>query len=446
MLFRNDPDGMRAFLTLFCGQLLTTVGSAMTTFGVSIWLFQQTGQATSLTLASGLFFLPIIILGPFAGTIADRYDRKKLMILTDSVGALSTILMLILLSLGVLSAWQIFIINFVNGAMIVLQSPTLPAVVTTLVDKKHYARCNAMGSMIEPAGRIVAPAAAAALIVTLGFRTILILDLLTFVFAVTTMALLTIPRPEKSAEGDLEGQSFIEATKAGFKFIYSSAPLRKLHHSTLFFNLGTIAGVAVMVPMILTITGGDEAALGSARSLAAIGAVVGGLSLSAWGGATRKMPFALASFSIIAVVSVFYGLSRSVLGWAAAGFVLQFMLTIGNALTMSIWQSKVPPDLQGRVLSAHFSIVQASVPIVMFLSGPLADNFFEPAMQSGGRLAQLFGWLVGTAPGSGMSLMFVGGAIFSMFVMVTAWLSSRLRHIETLVPDFDEVALNSQPA
>lgn len=436
---RGKITGLTAFFVIFSGQLGSTIGSAITSFGISIWLYQQTQQAAELTWASAAYLGPLLLIAPFAGTIVDRGNRKRIMILSDVVSGFITVILLLLFRSGGLVLWHIYLLNVVNGIASAFQWPAFSASVTLMVEKKHYARIGGFMQLGSPTARVIAPAAAAALLAVSTFELLLWIDLATFVFAIVTIILVVVPQPSISAENKPK-DSFLAATKVGFTYIFNRPSLLGLQLLAMGANFGTLFGVAIVVPMILATTGNDEAALATARALAAAGGIAGGLTLGVWGGTEKKMGIVLLSISLMAVMGIFYGISTTMVGWAISGFLSQFCAVFFNGNNRSIWQRKVPPDIQGRVFAVQRLMAGLMVPIVTVVAGPLADNIFEPAMLEGGVLADKFGWLVGNLPGSGMSLMQVVGSIFTIFVVALAFFSTSIRQVETLVPDFDAAA------
>ena len=433
-------SGLTAFFVAFAGQITSTIGSAITSFGVSIWLYQQTGQATELTWASAAFLGPLLLVAPFAGTVVDRGNRKRIMILADVAAGMTTIILLLLFRAGGLEQWHIYLLNIVNGIAQAFQWPAFSASVTLIVDKKQYARAAGFMQLGNPTARVIAPAAAAALLAFSTFELLLWVDLATFIFAVITMAFVIVPQPKISAENNTK-DGYLAATKLGFTYLLRHPSLLGIQLMKMGSNLGAIFGVAVIVPMILATTGNDEAALATARAIAAAGGIVGGLALGAWGGISKdrdRMLYILLAMSLVSITGIFYGIAHNVAGWAIAGFLSQFFAAFVNANTRAIWQRKIPPDIQGRVFAVQGLITSLMLPIITVIAGPLADKFFEPALLSSGVLASTFGWLVGNSPGSGMSLMFVLGNCVGLAVVIASFYSTSIRQIEKLMPDFDE--------
>jgi hypothetical protein len=203
--------------------------------------------------------------------------------------------------------------------------------------------------------------------------------------------------------------------------------------------IGSIA-FTVFAPMILARTANNSLVLGTVESVMGIGGVVGALLLSVWGGPKRRVHGVLFGFTLEGLLgSLVMGLSAGPVGWGIGGFFSSFFIPIINGSNQAIWQAKVAPDVQGRVFATRRLIAQISWPIATLLAGPVADYWLEPAMAAGGGLSSIFGGLVGTGPGSGMSLMFIAGGIFGVLVGLVGYAIPVIRNAEDILPDHDAV-------
>ena len=194
----------------------------------------------------------------------------------------------------------------------------------------------------------------------------------------------------------------------------------------------------VLNPMILARTGNNALLFGSFQTAASIGAVVGATLLAAWGGPKRNRVGRLLAFiSLIGVGYMVMGAGRGIVGWAMGGFAAAFFVAMTGGINQSIWQSKVPADIQGRVMAARFALVNWGRPIIMVIAGPLADYVLEPAMQVSSPFSRIFGPIVGTGTGTGMAAMLFISALAVAVVGVAGFGSRALRRIDELLPDLD---------
>lgn len=436
----NRISGMRAFAIVWAGQFVSLLGTGMTNFALSFYIFEKTGQATALTVAIFFFVAPSIALSPFAGALVDRYNRKLLIILTDvSAGVVTIAWLLILMTTGDLELWQVYTGNFIAGAFNALQFPAFSAAVSVLIPKEQFGRAAGMLNFADAASNILAPAFAGALLGSLGLVGIMAIDVATILVAISALLLIRIPQPEPEPipEG-AKRPSLWQDSIFGFHYIRQRPGLLGLQFVFTSLNFIAAFGGILIVPMILARTGNHAASLATVQSISAFGGVAGGLIMSTWGGPKRKVRGVLLGMSAESLLGpVVMGLARAIPGWVAGAFMGQLFLPIINGSNQAIWQSKVPPNLQGRVFSIRRMIAQISFPVAVLLAGPLADRVFEPAMSEGGALAGMLGGLVGTGPGAGMSLMILLSGVLGVAIGLVGYSIPAVRNVEDDLPDFD---------
>jgi hypothetical protein len=224
----------------------------------------------------------------------------------------------------------------------------------------------------------------------------------------------------------------------GFRYILARRSLLGLQLVFTAANFMAAFGGVIAVPLILARTGNDAATLATVQAIAATGGVVGGLLMSAWGGPKRKVHGVLLGMTADSLLGpLVLGVARALPGWAFGSFMSQAFIPIINGSNQAIWQSKVPPAVQGRVFATRRMIAQISFPVAVLLAGPLADRVFEPAMSGDGVAAALFGPLVGTGPGAGMGLMVALSGLIGTAVGLIGYAVPAVRNVESLLPDFD---------
>ncbi len=415
----------------------------MTGFALTIWAWDITQQATALALVGFFTFVPALIVTPFAGALVDRWNRKFVMMLSDLASVTSTIVVLLLYSTGNLQIWHLFITGAFSGAFGAFQFPAYSAAITTMVTKKQYGRASGMLSTAQFASNIFAPALAAIMLITIGIAGILTIDIMTFLIAIGALLLVHVPQPAVTQEGQKSRGNLLTESAYGFRYIYQRKSLLAL--LIVFFCVNLLAPFAftLLAPMVLARTGDDPAALAIVQSAIGIGGLAGGTVLSIWGGPKRRIHGILIGLTLVTMGMLFIGLGQSPIFWAPAAFFTIFFIPIINGSSQAIWQTKVAPDVQGRVFAARGMIAQVGAPVSMLLAGSLADNVFEPFMMPGGSGTHLFEWLVGSGPGAGMSMMFVIAGAFGMLVGLGGYAFPVVRNVEDLLPDHTEEA---QPA
>lgn len=432
--------GFRGFFVMWLGQLVSLVGSAMTRFALTIWAFEQTESATVLALVAFFAFGPSVLLSPVAGALVDRWNRKTIMIVSDLGAGFSTVLLLLLLTTGNLEVWHLYIVSALGSAFDAFQFPAFSAAVTMMVPRKHYGRASGMRSLAESASAIAAPVLAGLVLVAGGLQMVMLIDIVTFVFAVGALLVVYVPQPAHSAEGDAARGSLMQESGFGFRYILQRPSLLGMQMVFFFINLFAVFGAVLLAPMILSSTNNDEVALATVQAALGVGGLAGGLVMSAWGGPARRVHGVLIGMFLSGLLGhITIGVGQSLLWWSAGAFAGSFFIPILNGSNQAIWQSKVPPDLQGRVFAVRRLIAQITAPLAMLMAGPLADQVFEPGMMPGGALAESFGGLVGTGPGSGMALMFAISGVLMMLTGLITCAIPVIRNIETILPDYDPV-------
>jgi len=442
----NRPRGMTGFSIVWFGQLVSLMGTNMTGFGVTIWAYEKTGAATTLSLLGFFFVAPMLIFSPIAGAIVDRYNRKLMMMVSDLASGIATVIILILLALGKLEIWHLYITSAFQGIFQGFQWPAYSAAITTMLPKEQYGRANGMMSLVETAPGILAPLMAGALISLIGLVGILWIDVITFVFAIGALLLVFIPSTPVTEEGRKGSGSLLKEAAYGFWYILKRPSLLGLQLVFLTGNFFVSIPFAIFAALILARSGNNELVFGTVNTVGAVGGLVGGLIMSAWGGPKRRVHGVLAGWALSGLFGVsLLGFGRGLVVWAAASFLTSFLVPFINGSNQAIWQSKVAPDIQGRVFSIRRLIAWFVNPLALLIAGPLADKVMEPAMQSGGNLAAFLEPVVGSGPGSGMSVIFIVGGILASLVGLGGYLVPAIRNAESILPDHDASQIVSPP-
>jgi MFS transporter, DHA3 family, macrolide efflux protein len=433
----QQPRGMRAFTIVWLGQLVSLLGTSMTGFALPIWVFGQTDRVQELALVGLAFTLPLILLSPVVGAIVDRYDRKLMMMLSDLAAGLMTILIFVLVSTDSLEIWHLYITSAVSGAFQTFQWPAYSAAISVMIPKQQYARAHGMLSLAESGSHIFAPLLAGAMLGIIGLRGILLVDIITFLFAVGTLLFVAIPNPPRTAEGAAGQGSLLRESAYGFQYIFARPSLLGLQLGFLAGNFFATMAFVTLPALILARTNQNELVFGTAMAIGAIGGVAGGLLMSTWGGPRRLVHGVLAGWALSGLSMVVVGFGRGLPVWAAGLFLGSLLGPIINGSNQAIWQAKVAPDVQGRVFSVRRLIAWVTAPLAQLAAIPLADRLVGPAMLEGGSLVPLFGPLVGTGPGAGYSLIFIFAGAAAALVGIAGYFVPAIRHVETLLPDHE---------
>ncbi|MBK8780831.1 MAG: MFS transporter [Anaerolineales bacterium] len=439
---------MFGFTIVWIGQIISVLASAMSQFGLTIFMFKETGSATALGLMHVFFITPFLIISPIAGVMVDRYNRKMMMMVSDLGAGLATIMILILQSLGILEFWHLYFTSIVYGLGMAFQWPAYSAAITTLVPKEQYGRANGMMSLIEAGPGVIAPLLAGALLPIIGLMGILVFDVVTFILAIGALMIVHIPQPPRTEEGAKGSGGILKEAAYGFKYIFARPSLLGLQMIFFVGNLFAGIGFTLLAPMVLSRTGNDSLVLGSVQTAGAIGGLIGGIAMSAWGGFKRRVHGVLAGWMVSGIGMAIVGLAGGFPIWVTGIIIAALVGPLVNASNQAIWQAKVAPDVQGRVFSARRLIAWLTNPISPIIAGTLADFVLEPQMRvATSPLAQTFGSLVGTGPGAGMGLIIFFCGFGGLLAGLAGYFIPAIHNAEALLPDHDELPkVDSVPA
>ena len=403
---QNIFSDLRDFLILWGSQAVSALGTAMTNYALIIWVYNQTGTASSITLLTICSFLPTILFRFIAGAIADQWDKKRIMLLADLMAAIGTVTVLVLYTAGELQIWHLYVINFLLSFMNAFQSPAAYVATSLLVPQEHYVRVSGLQSFSGSIIAILAPALGSALIAFGGMTTILIIDLACFAVAfVTLLVFIKIPEIEELED---KKESFLKSCMAGINFLREHRALLRI---ILFFTVinffAKIGGDGMMPAFILSRTSGDQKALGMAEAAVALGILAGSVLTTFMKPAKSKVNiiFVCCGLSFL-LGDVGQSIGRSLPFWIAAPFISYALVAVLNANLTAVMRSQVPIEMQGRVFSASGTIQNCTIPLGLFLGGVLSDHVFEPFMATDSPLQEFLSRLFGSGKGSGIAVIF----------------------------------------
>ncbi|MEZ0395304.1 MAG: MFS transporter [Anaerolineales bacterium] len=441
------PTGLGGFLIVWAGQIISILASGMSGFALTIWMFQQTRSATAMGLMQVCYILPFLLLSPLAGVMVDRYNRKLMMMVSDLTAVTATTGILILQALGVLEYWHLYVAAVIFGLGNTFQWPAYSAAISTMIPKEQYGRANGLMSLMEAGPGVLSPILAGALLPLIGLTGLLTIDVATFFIAIGALLIVHVPQPEKTVEGQKESGNLWREAAYGFTYIFRRPSLLGLQMVFFFGNLFSGMAWTVFAPMILLRTHDNSLVLGSVNSAAAIGAVVGGLVMSAWGGFKKRTHGVLGGWIVVGIFTALFGFGLGPAWWIPVIVLHEMIGPLINTSNQSIWQAKVAPDIQGRVFSARRLIAWFTNPISPVIAGLLADRWLEPAMTAGTTpLARLFGGWVGTDPGAGMALLLIFSGLGPVLVGAAGYFLRPIREAESLLPDHDMLEKITEPA
>ena len=338
-------SSMTTFITVWAGQLVSTLGSALTNFAMGVWVYQETGSPTLFTLTMLSSALPYVALSPLAGVIADRWDRRVVMILSDTGAGLSSGFIVVMVLTGNLEVWHVYVAAFLNSAFSTFQWPAYSAATSLLVPKEHLGRAGGMTQIGEAISQLAAPAIAGALYVSSGLRAVLLIDIATYLVALGTLLAVRFPQPEASEEGEKARGSFWKEAAFGWTYIHGRAGLFGLLITFAIVNFFVSITFALYTPLILGMTTPDV--LGYLNAAGGLGMLVGTLLMSTWGGPRRRIWGIYIAETIMGITTLLFGLRLSIPLMAINNFFFMLAMPISSGCSQAIWLAKTPPELQG---------------------------------------------------------------------------------------------------
>lgn len=430
-----------AFYALVLTQTFSLIGSRMTSVAVGIFIFQQTGKAAPLLLISFFNELPGMLGGGLAGVLVDRWNRKLVMILADLGQAVGSVLLIASFLSGAFQLWHVYAVAFLQGAFATLQGPAESATVTLLVPEGHRDRANAIMELGFPIASVLAPVLTGLLYASIGVSGVLTVDLATFVIAAGLLLVLTIPQPPATAQGSAGRGSVVGEWRAGFAFLRRHRPLLIF---IIYFAFGSFmlnGPLDLVIPYFLSATS-SETQVGIGLTVMALGTFAGGLLIAVFSHIRPRMKLIIAGAVLTGVMFIVFGLARALPVMAASLFLLMLPLPANNALYKSIFQSKAPADMQGRVFAFAEQLFLLGSTTSFLLTGALVDRVLTPLASAPGGwpLAALFGAGHTAAIGlvevaTGIILLLGAAVIFSI---------RPVRQMEAELPDYGVIAADAE--
>ncbi|MGZ9224707.1 MAG: MFS transporter [Anaerolineales bacterium] len=366
----------RRFFTVWTGQAFSLFGSALVQFALIWWLTQKSGSATVLAIATLVGMLPQILLGPFAGALVDRWNRRIIMMVADATIAAFSLLLAYLFATGTVQIWHVYAIMAVRALGGAFHFPAMSASTPLMVPKEQLTRINGLNQALQGVNSLVAPPLGALLLGILSTQGILLIDVGTALLAIVPLFFLPIPQPKRHEEAHLEVKpSLLKDVRNAIAYIRTIPGFTAIISMALFLNF-LLVPTGALVPLLVTKHFGKGAIeLGLLESAMGIGIITGGVLLSIWGGFKKKIATSLAGIIGLGIGVMLIGVAPADLFLLAiaGNIMLGFMIPIANGPVGALMQSIVRPDMQGRVMSLLNSGATAISPLGLLIAGPFSD-------------------------------------------------------------------------
>ena len=402
----NKINELKNFYIFSLGQFVSQFGSKLSSYGFILWAYKESNSVLTTSLLGACYLVPEIFFSFIAGGISDSWNKKSIIILSDTMAGFLSLLVLILFSFNILEVKHLYIINFLLGIGDAFQNPASEVVISIIVSKENYIKTSGIRSFFNSFITIFVPICSVAIYSFSGLKYILIVDLLTFLFALLTLIFLVYIPEIKSLEE--ENINIFKQCIAGIKYIFYRKDILALIYFMGFINF--IAGMynTALAPMILSRTGNNDIQLGIVTSSIGISGLLGSLIVQKFPQPKKRVPL-MANIMIFSflICNILLGVGRNYIWWTIAVLAGHFFVPLLLANMEYFMRTKVPLEVQGKVFSARNTIQYATLPIGNLLCGILADNFFEPYMLGRGYGQEFFHYFTGEGSGSGLALMYI---------------------------------------
>ena len=395
---------MKTYLLLWSTQSFSGLGSAMTSYALVIWSYTQKGSALMTALLMVSSYAPYVLLSIFAGALSDKWNKKKTMLVCDTLAAVTTVVMLVLLRNDALKIWHLYLINGVNGIMNTVQQPASEVATTRVLPKKYYQRVGGLGYFAKSLNSILTPIIATAVLGIAGMNAVVAFDLFSFGVAFITLAFgIRIPENEEAGE---EQERLLTSAKKGLMYLREERGIFGLIMFLAAINLVASIYDAAFPAMMLSRNGGSEKTLGLVNAV--IGVTTFGGSVIASFVKTPKSRVRVICNCLLFSMSTenfLLAFGRTPIVWCIGGFLGWIAIPLMSTNLDAIMRLHVPEQMQGRVYSVRNSLQFFTIPVGYFLGGLLVDQVFEPIMamqHEGSMLTKMFG----SGKGSGAAFLF----------------------------------------
>lgn len=410
------------YILFWLSQAVSQLGTALTGFALIFWIYGQTKSVMTLSLMIFCYYVPYVVVSIFAGAVVDRSKKKKILIISDLISFLTAALLLVFFLTGNVTIWMVYMVNIINGLTGAFQSPASSLVVRLLVDKGKLEKVSGLNSFTSSLIIVMTPVLAASFKALIGVVGILVLDMLTFLFAFLVLLFGIKLKNDKVSHDSLTVKSLLEDTKVGIHYIWHNKGIKTLIMSMAMINFfSRLTYENTLTALILFRTGGNEMVLGLVSGVIGVGGIIGGLIVASMPMPKNKSK-QLYGFAFISFLlgDIPMGFANTPVAMCIAGLVASLPIPMIGAAQNVIMYTHVPDQIQGRVFAARNTLQFFTIPVGTLLGGFLAEYVFEPFMSNPSTKIKPLLNLVGTGSGTGIALMFIIigilGALFCLFL------------------------------
>ncbi len=426
---------MPTFIFLWLGQTISLIGSGLTSFALGVSIYQTNSSIAQFSLIYFCTELPAILIAPVSGAIADKWDKRWVMMVSDSGAGFSTLVIALLFWSDRWEIGYIYLAIAFGSLCKGFQVPAYYATPTLLVAKQDFGRANGFIQLGEAAAKLFSPALAGMLVGKIAVEGVMAIDLVTFAISLLVLMVVRFPQYRKSNNNSAvtSKQSWWQDLTFGWNYLLARRGLFLLLTFFVITNFAIGLTQVLITPMVLSFT--NAGVLGNILSFGGCGWLLGAVVMSLWGGPQRRIKGIIGCEILLGFSMFLMGLRPSITVISMTLFVGLFNIPIIVGCANAIRQIKVAPEAQGRVFAMWGAIAWSSFPVAYLVASPLAENIFSPLLMADGKLANSLGKVIGVGAGRGIGLLFAVMGLAIMAIAIAAYQNSHLRLVEDNLVD-----------
>jgi len=420
-----------SFYMIWFGQSVSMFGSMLTAFSFGVWMFQSTGSVMSyvqLTLAQTL---PALLLLPWSGSLADRFNKRTILVACDGVALVCTGLLFLLVWGKSFELWQLYAVQIALSVCMAFQGPAAYATLSGIVAKEHYGRASGMFGTASAVAQLGAPMIAATLLALIGLHGILAIELITLLVAMAGLVLATFPATP--VRDPAQGAGPMKELAWAFKYLWERPAMARIYA---YVSIGAfLSGMVVVLVTPMVLSNHSAGVLARISTAGAVGALLAGLLMISWGGPRTWSPLLLGLNLVTAIAVAVGGYTKSVAVLSLCAFLVMFSSSLLTGCIQAIWRRKVPRERQGNFAALQQAIGLSLIPLAAVVGGLLTFHVFEPALMPGGMWFDSVGSWFGTGKGRGTGFLFLLMGAGVALVSLLSLADRRLYRFEDEVGD-----------
>ena len=367
---------MKPFFILWSGQALSILGTNAVQFALIWWLTRETGSATVLALAAFIGLAPQVALGPLIGTLIDRWNRKRVMMVADAVVAVASLVLSLLFVSGIANPTHVFIALFVRALGGAFHGPAMLASTSLMVPARHLTRVQGFNQSLQGGVAIVSAPLGALLLGLLSMSSIMMVDVATALLAIGPLAFIRVPQPDRAASTGAGAMHAVWSEMAdGFRYLRARTGHLALVVMSAVINMVLVPAFSLLPLLVTSDLGGNEMTLAWMSSSLGVGMIMGGVTLGVWGGFRKKIVTSLAGIAGVGLATLALAVvpGEPVFAALAAMLAIGVMLPVANGPVLAILQATIAPEYQGRVFTLMGSVAGAMAPVGLLVAAPVAE-------------------------------------------------------------------------